>query len=56
LLIQQGTHKRDIIMEHALRVFYVVWRKRVLEREANLEMAKQGGSPNKKNLSKKVKP
>jgi hypothetical protein len=37
LLIRQGIHKRDVIMEHAFRVFYVVWRKRVLEKEAGLK-------------------
>jgi hypothetical protein len=39
LLIEQGTHKRDIIMEHALRVFYVIWRKRTLELEMGLKKA-----------------
>jgi hypothetical protein len=56
LLVLQGTHKRDIIVEHAFRVFYVVWRKRVLEREANLEIARRGGNPNNGNRPKKSKP
>jgi hypothetical protein len=35
LLIRQGIHKRDIIVEHAFRVFYVVWQKRILEQKAS---------------------
>ncbi|MCL4268796.1 MAG: hypothetical protein KJZ72_04595 [Anaerolineales bacterium] len=31
LLISQGRHKREIILEHVFRVFYVIWRKRSLE-------------------------
>ena len=31
LLISQGIHKREIFLEHVFRVFYVIWRKRVLE-------------------------
>jgi len=49
LLVLQGTHKRDIIVEHAFRVFYVIWQKRVLEHKENLEIARHGGSPNKRN-------
>lgn len=32
LLIRQGGHKRDILVEHTFRVFYVMWRQRVLEK------------------------
>lgn len=32
-LILQGIHKRDVIVEHAFRVFYVVWQKRVFEQK-----------------------
>jgi len=31
LLIRQGIHKRDVIIEHTFRLFYVVWRKRTLK-------------------------
>lgn len=56
LLVQQGMHKRDIIVEHAFRVFYVIWRKRVLEHKEDLEIARHGGRLNKRNRSEKVKP
>ena len=36
-LIRQGMHKRDIIVDHVFRVFYVIWRKRVLEHKAGLK-------------------
>jgi hypothetical protein len=49
LLILQGIHKRDIIMEHAFRVFYVIWRKRVLEHKAGLRKKRRDGHPNKEN-------
>jgi len=39
VLIFQGLHKRDVIVEHAFRVFYVVWQKRVLEQKARLKSA-----------------
>jgi hypothetical protein len=55
-LINQGIHKRDIIVEHVFRVFHVIWQKRVLAHEDALEIARHGGSPNKINRSKKAKP
>lgn len=36
LLLNQGIHKRDVILEHVFRVFYVVWRKRVLENKSGI--------------------
>jgi hypothetical protein len=48
-LIAQGQHKRDILVEHVFRVFHVIWQKRVLAHEANLEIARHGGSLKKKN-------
>jgi len=37
MLIEQGTHKRDVIMEHVFRVFYVIWRKRILGQKSRAE-------------------
>lgn len=36
LLIDQGVHKREIIIEHVFRVFYVIWRKRGLENKSSI--------------------
>jgi hypothetical protein len=55
LLVLQGIHKRDIIVEHAFRVFHVVWRKRALERDANLLIAQHGRNTKKSSRSEKVK-
>jgi len=38
-LIEQGLHKRDVIVEHAFRVFYIIWQKRILEQKASLKSA-----------------
>jgi hypothetical protein len=55
-LIKQGQHKREILVEHVFRVFYVIWQKRVLEHDLNLEIAQHGGDPSKKKQAKKTKP
>ena len=39
-LFAQGVHKREIFIEHVLRVFYVVWQKRVLEQKVSLKKRK----------------
>jgi hypothetical protein len=46
-LIIQGIHKRDVIVEHAFRVFYVVWQKRVFEQRAGLKSAVNKASRSK---------
>lgn len=38
-LIKQGLHKRDVIVEHAFRVFYVIWQKRLFEQKTGLKSA-----------------
>jgi hypothetical protein len=53
-LIEQGKHKRKILVEHVFRTFYVIWRKRDLKHDANLEKAGYKKISNGKNRSKKV--